>query len=101
MYIRKHPVRFAFVFFSLIACLIVFTVKLVLIQVFRSSYLAHLAQRQHHYLIELEPKRGGIYDRKERPLALNVTAYSLSSVLAGVTDACGHTCADAAAVASR
>jgi len=45
--------------------------------VFRAEHLANLAQKQHNYLIQLEPVRGVIYDRKLRPLAFNVTASSL------------------------
>ncbi|MFA5059922.1 MAG: penicillin-binding transpeptidase domain-containing protein [Candidatus Omnitrophota bacterium] len=48
-----------------------------MIQVFKFSYLSGLAEKQHNTLIKLEPKRGTIYDRNLRPLAINVTAYSL------------------------
>jgi cell division protein FtsI/penicillin-binding protein 2 len=46
-------------------------------QIFRSSHLAELAERQHNHMVELEPIRGTIYDRHLRPLALNIPAYSL------------------------
>ncbi len=36
-----------------------------------------MAQRQHNFFIQLEPKRGTIYDRNGKPMALNVAAYSL------------------------
>ena len=48
-----------------------------LIQCFQSAHLVRLAQRQHNHLIEIEPVRGTIYDRRLRPLAFNVAAYSL------------------------
>ncbi|MBF0521658.1 MAG: hypothetical protein HQL24_01230 [Candidatus Omnitrophica bacterium] len=51
--------------------------KLVLIQVFRSSFLGRLADQQHNHSIEIEPIRGTIYDRNNRPLAFNVSVYSL------------------------
>ncbi len=54
-----------------------FSCRLILIQVFRSSYLARLAEKQHNYVIELEPVRGKIFDRQMRPLAMNVAVYSL------------------------
>ncbi|MCK5081611.1 MAG: hypothetical protein KAR31_01770, partial [Candidatus Omnitrophica bacterium] len=54
-----------------------FSVKLLLIQVFNSSHLGNLAQKQHNYFVELEPVRGTIYDRNSRPLAFNVPVYSL------------------------
>ena len=74
---RRHVLRFSLVFLILIACLAVFVVKLVLIQTFRSGYLTDLAARQHRHLVELEPVRGTIYDRKMRPIAFNVSVYSL------------------------
>ncbi|MFH1360076.1 MAG: penicillin-binding transpeptidase domain-containing protein [Candidatus Omnitrophota bacterium] len=77
MHIRKHSLRFSLIFLTFFVLLLVFTVKLLFIQIFSSSFLANIAKKQHDHLIELEPKRGGIYDRHRRPLALNVTAYSL------------------------
>ena len=74
---RRHVLRFSLVFLILIACLAVFVVKLVLIQTFRSGYLTDLAAKQHRHLVELEPVRGTIYDRKMRPIAFNVSVYSL------------------------
>ena len=47
------------------------------IQIFRSSYLAGLAERQHQHAVTIEPKRGTIYDRNLRPLAVNLPVYSL------------------------
>ncbi len=48
-----------------------------MIQVFRSSYLAEKAEKQHNHVVDLEPRRGTIYDRAGRALALNVAAYSV------------------------
>jgi len=47
------------------------------IQIFRSAHLAHLADKQHEHTITIEPKRGTIYDRNLRPLAVNLPTYSL------------------------
>ncbi|MFP4472802.1 MAG: peptidoglycan D,D-transpeptidase FtsI family protein [Candidatus Omnitrophota bacterium] len=77
MYIRKYTGRFVAVFLSLIILLLFFTGRLVYIQVFRSSYLAKLAERQHNQSIKIEPVRGVILDRNLRPLAMNVPVYSL------------------------
>src|SRR3989338_7298108 len=74
---RRHVLRFSLVFLILITCLVGFVVKLVLIQTFRSGYLTRLAAKQHRHLVELEPVRGTIYDRKMRPIAFNVSVYSL------------------------
>jgi cell division protein FtsI (penicillin-binding protein 3) len=74
---RKHVFRSSLVFLTLIFCFGLFSVKLVLIQVFRSEHLARLAEKQHKHVIEIEPVRGNIYDRKQRLLAFNVSVYSL------------------------
>ncbi len=77
MYSKKYTLRFVLTFFSIIACLIFFAVKLVLIQVFSYSHLSDLAQKEHKHFIEIEPIRGSIYDRNMRPLAFNIPVYSL------------------------
>ncbi len=74
---RKYALRFSLIFLVLIACLLIFSVRLIWIQVFWADHLARLAQKQHRHLVELEPVRGAIYDRKMRPLAFNVPVYSL------------------------
>ena len=77
MQVRKRVFRFTAIFLFLIICLLIFSVKLVLIQVFKSDHLASLAEKQHAHLIEIEPVRGSILDRNKRPLAFNVSVYSL------------------------
>ena len=77
MLIRKNPLRFSFVFLFFIFSLLCFSANLILIQIFKSAYLEHLAEKQHNHFIKLEPKRGTIYDRNLRSLALNLPAYSL------------------------
>ena len=77
MHTSKNPLRFTLIFLFFISCLLIFCTNLILIQVFKSSYLERLAEKQHNHFIKLEPKRGTIYDRNLRPLALNVAAYSL------------------------
>jgi len=73
----KRHLRFSLIFLFCLFGLFIFVIKLISIQVFKSSYLSTLAEKQHNYFVELEPKRGGIYDRRLRPLAVNVAAYSL------------------------
>ncbi len=77
MYLRKYPLRFAAVFIFLLAGFIYSIFFLFYIQIFRSSYLASLAERQHERTIAIAPKRGTIYDRNMRPLAINLPVYSL------------------------
>ncbi|OGX30809.1 MAG: hypothetical protein A2787_07055 [Omnitrophica WOR_2 bacterium RIFCSPHIGHO2_01_FULL_48_9] len=77
MQVRKYSSRFALVFFSLITFLILFSVKLIFLQIFWSEYLSNLAEKQHNAIVKLEPRRGSILDRNLRPLAFNVTVSSL------------------------
>ncbi len=74
---RKHVFRSALVFLILIFCFCLFVVKLILIQVFRAEHLAELADKQHKHVIEIEPVRGNIYDRKNRLMAFNISVFSL------------------------
>lgn len=77
MYPRRHSPRFGLIFLFLILCFVIFAIRLVLIQIFNSDFLAGLAKKQHNHLIILEPKRGTIYDRHMKPLAINLPVYSL------------------------
>ena len=77
MYPRRHSPRFGLIFLFLILCFIFFAVRLILIQIFNSDFLANLAKKQHNHMIVLDPKRGTIYDRHMRPLAINLPVYSL------------------------
>jgi cell division protein FtsI (penicillin-binding protein 3) len=74
---QRYPTRVGSVFLGIFCCLALFTFILSLIQIFRSSYLVNKAAKQHNHIVELEPKRGTIYDRNLRSMALNVAAYSL------------------------
>lgn len=77
MYPRRYSSRFGIIFLLLFFSLIFFAGRLIIIQIFSSDFLANLAKKQHNHLIILEPKRGTIYDRNLRPLAINLPVYSL------------------------
>ncbi|MDP2816581.1 MAG: hypothetical protein Q8O19_07880, partial [Rectinemataceae bacterium] len=77
MHIRKYSFRFILVFVILIVFLGIFAVRLVFLQIFGAADLLEKADQQHNLTIELEPVRGGIYDRRGRPFAFNVSVYSL------------------------
>lgn len=64
-----------FLFFILF--LILCIARLFFIQFFRASYLAGLAKRQHNLFVELEPRRGTIYDANLKPQAVNIAVDSL------------------------
>ena len=77
MHFQKYPTRVALIFFVFLFCIILFLVKLSLIQIFRVDYLAEKADKQHNHMVELQPMRGTIYDRNMHSLAINVAAYSV------------------------
>jgi len=61
-------------------------VRLSYLQLFRhSEYLAR-AQRQQQRTIEITPKRGTIYDRNKRPLAMSIPVDSAFGVPAEIAD---------------
>ena len=77
MFLRKYPLRFAVVFLFLFASFAYSIVFLIFIQIFRSDFLSNLALRQHEHSMVLEPRRGTIYDRNMRALAINLPVYSV------------------------
>ena len=77
MFLRKYPHRFAVVSIFLFVGFAYSIGFLIFIQIFRSAYLSHLALRQHEHSMILEPRRGTIYDRNMRALAINLPVYSV------------------------
>lgn len=77
MFLRKYPFRLAVVFLVLLTGFLYSIGFLFYIQLFHSSHLARLAQKQHEHLVTIEPKRGTIYDRNLRPMAINLPVYSI------------------------
>jgi cell division protein FtsI (penicillin-binding protein 3) len=51
--------------------------RLFYVQFFRSSYLAEIARKQHNLFVELEPRRGTIYDANLKPQAINISVDSV------------------------
>lgn len=60
--------------------------KLVYLQVYQSSTLSVRAERQQERLVKLEPKRGTIYDRAGRELAVSLEVDSVYGVPSRVED---------------
>ena len=77
MHIVNHRRRivtvYVFFFIGLLFC----AFRLAYIQFFRANYLAGIARKQHSVALELEPRRGTIYDTNLKPQAVNISAYSL------------------------
>ncbi|MDD5506648.1 MAG: penicillin-binding transpeptidase domain-containing protein, partial [Candidatus Omnitrophica bacterium] len=51
--------------------------RLLFIQFFRSNYLTSIARKQHNQFVELEPRRGAIYDCNLKAQAFNLSMDSL------------------------
>ncbi len=77
MYISTYRRRLHAVYFFFFAFLGLCAARLLYIQFFRSRYLAGIAQKQHNLYIELEPRRGTIFDCNLRPQALNIALESV------------------------
>jgi cell division protein FtsI (penicillin-binding protein 3) len=77
LFLRKYPLRFAAVSIFLFVGFAYSIGFLIFIQIFRSDFLSNLALRQHEHSIVLEPRRGTIYDRNMRALAINLPVYSV------------------------
>lgn len=58
--------------------------RLVYLQVFKARELSARAERQQQRLLKLEPKRGTIYDRKGRELAVSLHVDSVYGIPAAV-----------------
>jgi cell division protein FtsI/penicillin-binding protein 2 len=69
--------RFDGVFFLFLFFLAFCIARLFIIQFLRSGMLADQAKKQHSLLVELEPRRGTIYDIALRPQAVNTSVDSL------------------------
>jgi len=54
--------------------------RLLFIQFFRSDFLTSIAKKQHNQLVELEPRRGAIYDCNLKSQAFNMSMDSLYAV---------------------
>lgn len=57
------------------------------IQFFRSTYLKQIAKRQHSLFLELEPRRGTIYDSNLKAQAVNISRDSLYAVPSEIPEA--------------
>jgi cell division protein FtsI (penicillin-binding protein 3) len=77
VHIANYSRRTKAVFLLAIAFFTFAIARLFYIQFFRSSYLEEIAEKQHNYLIELEPRRGTIYDRNLKPQAVNLPCDSV------------------------
>lgn len=86
MYISNYRRRNEAVFLVFFIFLLLCVGRLLFIQFFRSTYLASLANKQHNQLVELEPRRGAIYDCNLKMQAFNMSMDSLYAVPNSIKD---------------
>ncbi len=77
MYISNYRRRFNAVFFLFYFILVLCIGRLIFIQFFRGNYLVEIAKKQHNLFIELEPRRGTIFDASLKPQAINISVDSV------------------------
>ncbi len=80
MYISNYRRRNEAVFLVFFIFLLLCVGRLFFIQFFRSNYLTAIANKQHNQLVELEPRRGAIYDCNLKMQAFNMSMDSLYAV---------------------
>ena len=80
MYISSYRRRCQAVFLVFFIFLLLCVGRLFFIQFFRSDYLTTIAKKQHNQLVELEPRRGTIYDCNFKAQAFNLSMDSLYAV---------------------
>lgn len=80
MYISNYRRKCEAVFFIFLIFLLFCVGRLFFIQFFRSDYLTAIAKKQHNQLVELEPRRGTIYDCNLKAQAFNMSLDSLYAV---------------------
>jgi len=77
VYIVNHSRRTEAALLFFLVFLIFSLSRLFYIQFFRSHHLAEIAKKQHNLFIELEPRRGTIYDTNLKPQAVNLACDSV------------------------
>jgi len=80
VHINFYKTRQGITFFTLIIIFTVLIGRLLYIQVARHGFLTDLANKQHKIFIKLEPRRGKIYDRLNRVLAVYLDTISVYAV---------------------
>jgi cell division protein FtsI (penicillin-binding protein 3) len=77
VYISNYRRKCEAVFLLFLLFLLLCVLRLFYIQIFRSSYLVDIANKQHNLFAEIEPLRGVIYDSNLKPQTINLPADSL------------------------
>jgi len=80
VYLRYHPSRLKLIFSFFLFFFLLLIIRIFYIQFFRFSFLKELAKKQHNVYIELEARRGNIYDCHLRPQVINLPRQSLYAI---------------------
>jgi len=86
VYIANYHRRINAVFLFFLVFLLLCIARLFFIQFFRSNYLKGIADKQHKLFVELEPRRGTVYDSRLKPQAVNISADSLYAEPSAIPD---------------
>ncbi|MEW6088238.1 MAG: penicillin-binding protein [bacterium] len=74
---KKTKFRIVTFFIFLGVAIFFIILRLVQVQIIQHKNFSQKASRQHQKIVNLQPKRGAIYDRKMRELAVSVSMYSI------------------------
>ncbi|MCQ9207866.1 MAG: penicillin-binding protein 2 [Omnitrophica bacterium] len=77
MYKKSLNSRLYLIFLFFILSLSFLVTRLIYVQIFRSPKLKVLASGQYKIFTEIQPKRGTIFDRNLKELAVNAISYSI------------------------
>ena len=86
MYISNYRRRADAVFLVFFLFLFFCLGRLLFIQFFRSNYLSRIAKKQHNLFMELEPRRGTIFDTNLKPQAINIAMDSVYACPSEIKD---------------
>ena len=74
---KKYRQRALCVYCIFLLLFLAITVKILYLQIFKGDFFRRLAQNQHYRFLNLEGKRGTIFDRHHRDLATGMHCYSI------------------------
>ncbi len=80
MYTSAQRTRLLLILLSFIICFILLLFKLGFLQLIRASQFKKLADKQHLISIEIPAKRGNIYDRNMKELAVSLNMNSVYAI---------------------
>ncbi|MCX5697600.1 MAG: penicillin-binding transpeptidase domain-containing protein [Candidatus Omnitrophica bacterium] len=86
MHISDYHRRFNAVFFLFFLFFFFCIARLLFIQFFRGRYLAGVAKKQQNLFVELEARRGAVFDVNLKPQAVNVSVDSLYASSSEIPD---------------